>query len=108
MNTTTNAAVIFTVTPDARLTERQILNRIRKYEDAKARAKEAEKEADAIRAELIGDREAFDLSTDAYSLMLTPFRKAVFDSKSFRADHPDLWEQYQTSRTETRFTARVK
>lgn len=93
MKTTTNTtAILFTV--ENRLTDRQILNRLKKLEELKQAKKDAEAAIDAIKAEIIGDAQKIDLDTAAFSVKLTPFEKTVFDGKRLKEELPEIYAAY--------------
>ena len=113
MNTTTkdsSAAVIWTVEPDVYtgLTERQILNRLKKIAEAERRKKELEKEIETLRAEIIGDAEMLARETADFIVRYTPVTTERIDTKRFKEDHPALAAAYTKGTTSMRFSYKLK
>lgn len=90
------------------LSERQILNRLRKLEAVEAQIKALEAQKEALRAEIIGDAQEVMIDNAVYNLSFRQIVSRRFDSKAFSADHPQIYERYKKPVTSSRFTYRFK
>lgn len=111
MKTTQNAqtAVIFTLNPeDIRLTDRQINNRMRKIADLDAQIKALQTARDALADEVKQAMTADTLETADFKVTYKPVTTNRFDSKRFKADHPDQYADYCKPSTCSRFTYTAK
>lgn len=63
---------------------------------------EAEALSDAIKAEMVS-RSTETLYGDGWAASWKNVESRRFDSKSFKAQHPDLYDQYSRETTTTRF-----
>lgn len=104
--TTSTTAILFAI--ENRLTDRQILNRLKKLEELKRVEKETKAAIDAIKADIIGDAQKIDLDTAAFSVKLTPFEKTVFDGKRLKEELPEIYAAYCSTKAESRFTYKIK
>ena len=92
------------------MTERMIENRIKKLRAIEAQQKELEAQAEAIKAELKADLEekgVEELKTANFVLRWKEIVSSRIDSKSFKADHADLYSAYSKATTTTRFVLSV-
>lgn len=93
---------------DICLSERQILNRLRKLEAIEAQIKKLEAEKESLRAEIIGDAQEVMIDNPVYSLQFRQIVSRRFDSKTFSADYPQLYDKYRRPVASSRFTYRFK
>ena len=101
-------ALVWTETVTEGLTDRQILNRLKKLQDAEQRKKDAEREIEALRAEIIGDAERLDINADAFAVKYTLVTSARIDSKRLKEERPDIYAEYTKEITSARFTYKIK
>lgn len=90
------------------LTERQIYNRLKKYADLDAQVKALKEEMDALKAEIMGDAEAVAIDCDKFALDAGRESYRQFDSKALKADHPDIYAEYQKQTTRAKFRFKFK
>lgn len=100
---------IATTTPEAAvvaapgLTERQIMNRLKKHAELKAQIKALTAEKDAIEAEIMGAAEAVAIDCEKFMLDAGKEPYKTFDGKAFKADHPDMYAAYQKQSARSKF-----
>lgn len=106
MNTTTlnQTAVVFTVTPTKCLTKKQLDNRIKKLEELELQTKELKKAADALKEEIIAGLSQEHTTTANYKINYTAFSQKRIDTKSLKAELPEIAEQYAKETITHRFT----
>lgn len=107
--TTATTAVVFTVNPeDIRLTDRQINNRMRKIADLDAQIKALQTARDALADEVKQAMTADTIETADYKVSYKQITSNRFDSKRFKADHPEQYTEYCKPSTCSRFTYTAK
>ena len=77
------------------------------YFDLMAQIEQLQAEAEAIKDELKGqmmERETEELEGTGWRATWHKTKNSRFDSKRFKADHADLYDQYTVKTTGTRFT----
>lgn len=107
---TLKAAVDFlkAATPKKELTERQTLNRLHKIADAELRKKEAEKEIEAIRAEIIGEAENLSIDNELYKISYTAVTSSRIDTKRLKEEKPKIYADYLKESCSMRFTYTIR
>lgn len=88
------------------LSERQIDNRIKKIEELKAQIESLEVELESLKDELKADlsnKELDELATSNYVVSYKLIESKRFDSKTFKEDHPDMYDIYSTTSSCRRF-----
>lgn len=91
------------------LTDRQINNRMTKLMELEAEIKELEALQDAIKDEIkahMGDLE--HIETDKFKVNYTNVTSERFDSKTFKAEHEEMYKQYAKKTETRRFTYKDK
>ena len=81
--------------------------RVSTYFDLMAQIEQLQAEAEAIKDELKGqmmERETEELEGTGWRATWHNTKTSRFDSKRFKADHGDLYDQYTVKTTGTRFT----
>ena len=89
------------------MTERQIENRVKKLQELEAQQKMLEKEAEAIKDELKTELEtqAIDeLKTKFFIIRWKMVISTKLDSKSLKADLPEIYSKYCKESSSKRFT----
>lgn len=82
---------------------------IRQYLELKQAEKDLKTRLEAVTLAIEGamvEAGTFELVTAAGTAKLGEVNARRFDSKSFKADHPDLAMAYTVTRSETRFTVK--
>ena len=90
------------------LTEKQILNRLRKLDAIEAQIKTLEADKQRIRAEILGDAEAVTIDSDVLKLDAGKEAYKRFDSTSFKKDMPDAYERYLVTAFRAKFRYKIK
>lgn len=75
------------------MTERMIVNRVRKLKELEAQQKEIEEQIEALKAEIKADMQRKDLEEQKagdYTVRFTTVISNRFDGKAFKADHSKL------------------
>ena len=106
--TTNNAAIVWTVAPSKALTTRQVYNRVLKIAELEKQKKELDEKIKSLRAEIIGDADALDISDARFSVKYTPVLTSRLDTKRLKTDHPDIYAQYEKETASTRFSYTLK
>ena len=86
------------------MSERMLLNRIKKYKDLEAQRTAIEKEMDALRADLLADMQKKGLEEQRagdWVIRWTRVFTARLDSKALKAELPELAARF-TRQTESR------
>ena len=81
--------------------------RVSTYFDLMAQIEQLQAEAEAIKDELKGqmmERETEELEGTGWRATWHNTKNSRFDSKRFKTDHADLYDQYTVKTTGTRFT----
>ena len=81
--------------------------RVSTYFDLMAQIEQLQAEAEAIKDELKGqmmERETEELEGTCWRATWHNTKNSRFDSKRFKTDHADLYDQYTVKTTGTRFT----
>ena len=81
--------------------------RVSTYFDLMAQIEQLQAEAEAIKDELKGqmmERETEELEGTGWRATWHNTKNRRFDSKRFKTDHADLYDQYTVKTTGTRFT----
>ena len=89
------------------MTERVIVNRVRKLKELEAQQKEIEQQIENLKAEIKADMERKNLQEQKAGDFTVRFTTVVsnrFDGKAFKADHSRLYEQYMKSMESRRFS----
>lgn len=87
------------------LAQKEINALLKDYHSAKLAAGKAKAIGDAIKAEIIergNITKAIPLEGAGFVAWTTTSPKATFDTKRFKADYPELYEQYLNHSMETR------
>lgn len=83
----------------------QINNRIKKLIELEAQKKALEKQIEAVKDEIKSDMgDNAECSTDKYTIRNTPVDSERFDSKTFKAEHGDMYRLYVKVTHSTRFS----
>lgn len=86
------------------MSERMLLNRIKKYKELEARKKALEEEMEAVKADLLADMEAKGLEEQKAGNWVIRWTKVLtnrLDSKALKAELPELAARF-TKQTESR------
>ncbi|MCH1971629.1 hypothetical protein MCI89_04610 [Muricomes sp. OA1] len=89
------------------MTERMIVNRVRKLKELEAQQKEIEEQIEALKAEIKADMQRKDLEEQKagdYMVRFTTVISNRFDGKAFKADHAKLYDQYMRATESRRFS----
>ena len=89
------------------MTERMIVNRVRKLKELEAQQKEIEEQIEALKAEIKVDMQRKDLEEQKagdYMVRFTTVISNRFDGKAFKADHAKLYDQYMRTTESRRFS----
>ncbi|CUO05428.1 hypothetical protein EAI89_05485 [Eubacterium sp. am_0171] len=89
------------------MTERMIVNRVRKLKELEAQQKEIEEQIEALKAEIKADMQRKDLEEQKagdYMVRFTTVISNRFDGKAFKADHAKLYDQYIRTTESRRFS----
>ncbi len=89
------------------MTERMIVNRVRKLKELEAQQKEIEEQIEALKAEIKADMQRKDLEEQRagdYTVRFTTVISNRFDGKAFKADHAKLYDQYMRATESRRFS----
>ncbi|MDU7706296.1 MAG: hypothetical protein E7J94_03370 [Clostridium sp.] len=89
------------------MTERMIVNRVRKLKELEAQQKEIEEQIEALKAEIKADMQRKDLEEQKagdYTVRFTTVISNRFDGKAFKADHSKLYDQYMRATESRRFS----
>ena len=89
------------------MTERMIVNRVRKLKELEAQQKEIEEQIEALKAEIKADMQRKDLEEQKagdYMVRFTTVISNRFDGKAFKADHAKLYDQYMRTTESRRFS----
>ena len=92
---------------DFKMTERMIVNRVRKLKELEAQQKKIEEQIDALKAEIKADMQRKDLEEQKagdYMVRFTTVISNRFDGKAFKADHAKLYDQYMRTTESRRFS----
>ena len=90
------------------LTDRQILNRLKKMDALKREADALKEEAENIRSGLIAALGQCDISNDLFRLKYTEYQSRGLDTKKLKSEMPELWERFPKTSQTSRFTYEVK
>ena len=102
-------AILWYTAPEKKaLTERQILNRLRKIADAEKQKKALEDYIASLKIELIGDADAVAIDAEKFSLKYTPVETSRIDSKRLKTERPDVYADYLTASKSHRFSYKLK
>lgn len=104
------AAVEFiqALTKPETLTERQLDNRMKKLADLDAQIKAMQDARDALKEEITEAMTGDTLELPSFSVKYTEVTSNRFDSKAFKADHPEMYADYTKESTAKRFTYKAK
>lgn len=89
------------------MTERMLKNRIDKLDAIAAQQKELEEQAEAIRNEIKADMEQKGVDEITAFGRIARWKEIIsnrFDSRTFKAEHADMYGQYVRQTTSRRFT----
>lgn len=89
------------------MTERMIVNRVRKLKELEAQQKEIEEQIEALKAEIKADMQRKELEEQRagdYMVRFTTVISNRFDGKAFKADHAKLYDQYMRTTESRRFS----
>ncbi len=89
------------------MTNIEMLNKIRELKELETLIAEAEKDAESIKDELKAEmtaQGAEELQIDIFKLRYKTVISSRFDSKSFKATHAELYDQYTKQTESRRFT----
>lgn len=89
------------------MTERMIVNRVRKLKELEAQQKEIEQQIAELKKEIKSDMEKKNLEEQKAGDFIIRFTKVIsskFDSKTFKADHSKLYGQYMRTMESRRFS----
>ncbi|GKH34913.1 hypothetical protein MCI89_04520 [Muricomes sp. OA1] len=89
------------------MTERMIVNRVRKLKELEAQQKKIEEQIEALKAEIKADMQRKDLEEQKagdYMVRFTTVISNRFDGKAFKADHAKLYDQYMRTTESRRFS----
>lgn len=89
------------------MTERMIVNRVRKLKELEAQQKKIEEQIEALKAEIKADMQRKDLEEQKagdYMVRFTTVISNRFDGKAFKADHAKLYDQYMRATESRRFS----
>lgn len=92
----------------AGLSERQIFNRLVKIADLERSIKELTAARDALRADIMQDAESMVIDCKLFTLDAGRESYRTFDSKAFKAAHPDLYKEYQRESSRAKFRFKFK
>lgn len=90
------------------LTDRQILNRLKKMDALKREADALKEEAENIRADLIAALGQCDKDNDMFRLKYTEYESKGLDTKKLKGEFPELWDMFPKTTKTSRFTYEVK
>ena len=79
------------------MTERMVVNRVKKLKALEAQQKEGGQQIEALKAEIKADMERQGLEEQKAGDFIVRFTTMVtgrFDSKAFRADHEAMYKRY--------------
>lgn len=107
---TIKAAVEFiqTITQPETLTDRQLDNRMKKLADLDAQIKALQDARDALKDEITAAMTGDALDLPSFTVKWTDVTSKRFDSKAFKADHPETYDEYSKETTTKRFTYKAK
>ena len=86
---------------------RAIENRIKRLKEIEAQQKELDKQAEALRAEIKAEMEAQGMEELHTGNFIVRWKAVIckrFDSKAFKAEHNELYNQYMKTSESRRFT----
>lgn len=89
------------------MTNIEMLNKIRELKELEALISEAEKDAESIKDELkaeMTEQGVDELQVDIFKIRYKTVVNSRFDSKSFKATHAELYDQYTKQTESRRFT----
>lgn len=89
------------------MSERMIVNRVRKLKELEAQQKEIEQQIEELKAVIKADMEKKNLEeqkTEDYMIRFTKVICNKFDSKIFKEDHSKLYVQYMRTMESRRFS----
>lgn len=89
------------------MTERIIVNRVRKLKELEEQQKEIEQQIEEVKAEIKADMEKKNLEEQKagdYTIRFTMVVSNRFDGKAFKADHSKLYNQYVRAMESRRFS----
>lgn len=89
------------------MTERIIVNRVRKLKELEEQQKEIEQQIEEVKAEIKADMEKKNLEEQRagdYTIRFTMVVSNRFDGKAFKADHSKLYNQYVRVMESRRFS----
>ena len=89
------------------MTERMIVNRVRKLKELEAQQKKIEEQIEALKAEIKADMQRKDLEEQKagdYMVRFTTVISNRVDGKAFKADHAKLYDQYMRTTESRRFS----
>ena len=89
------------------MTERMIVNRVKKLKELEAQQKKIEEQIEALKAEIKADMQRKDLEEQKagdYMVRFTTVISNRFDGKAFKADHAKLYDQYMRTTESRRFS----
>ncbi|MCP1110322.1 hypothetical protein [Ohessyouella blattaphilus] len=87
--------------------ERAILNRVKKLKELEAQAKAIEAEMEELKAEIKRDMEAKGIEEQQAGDFVVRFKTIIgnrFDSKTFKAEHENLYRAYTKATENRRFS----
>ncbi|RZT02107.1 hypothetical protein [Cuneatibacter caecimuris] len=89
------------------MTDRMILNRVKKLKELEEQKKEIESQIDALKADIQQDMEEKGLEEQKAGDFLVRFTRVLsnrFDSRAFREEHSRLYSQYLKQTESRRFS----
>lgn len=89
------------------MSERKLLNRVKKLKELEIQKKAIEDQMEALKAEIQADMEAKGLEEQAAGDWIVRWTKVVtkrFDSKAFKKEHESLYDQYMKQTESRRFS----
>lgn len=89
------------------MTERMIVNRVRKLKELEAQKKDIEQQIEKLKAEIKADMEKRNLEEQKVGDYIVRFTTVIsnkFDGKTFKADHAKLYKQYVRATESKRFS----
>ena len=88
-------------------TEERMLNKIKELKALEREIAELQEQADDIKAEIklkLESNNLTEMQIDIFTIRYTPYSSQRFDTKTFKKDYSDLYEQYTKETQSRRFS----
>lgn len=87
------------------MTDIQLNNRIKKLIELEVQKKTLEKQIESVKSEIKADMgDKAEVNTNHFIIRNTPYNSERFDSKTFKAEHSDMYNLYVKVSTTTKFS----